>query len=154
MSQIEIKTWNKKYQTIFSELSKDWINRYFSLEECDLKILEDPQETIIDQGGEIFFAVEDGIVLGCCALIIHSETTDAELGKMCVHPSAQGKGIGYKLGESLLECARQKGIQKVYLEANTILKPSINLYHKLGFKEVLSKQPSYKRCNLYMEIEI
>jgi hypothetical protein len=44
------------------------------------------------------------------------------------------------------------GAKKIYLESNTILKPAINLYHKMGFQKVSGLATPYKRCNIQMEL--
>jgi len=77
-----------------------------------------------------------------------------ELAKMAVSPKAKGKGIGYLLGKACIAKAKQMGANKLYLESNTILKPAISLYHKLGFKKVTGIPSPYERCNIQMELEI
>ncbi|RZL43422.1 MAG: MarR family transcriptional regulator, partial [Pedobacter sp.] len=42
----------------------------------------------------------------------------------------------------------------IYLESNTILKPAINLYHKLGFEKIAGKPTPYTRCNIQMELVV
>lgn len=153
-ANIEIVRWNKAYENDFILLNKEWIERYFRLEPCDLKILGNPEEEIIHKGGEVFFALRGKEVIGCCALIYHPDTQGYELAKMAVSPSAQGQGTGYQLGNALIEYARERGITHLFLEANTRLEASIHLYHKLGFRGVKMDHPAYSRCNLYMEADI
>lgn len=149
--QVTITTWNPKYRDSFISLNREWIERYFRLEECDYKLLGNPEGEILDKGGEIFFALLDGKVVGCCALVHHPQTGEYELAKMAVSPDIQGQGIGHKLGTALISYARSKGISQLFLEANTKLEASIKLYHKLGFAKVEDYHPAYSRCNLYME---
>lgn len=148
---VQIVQWTKEYEDDFVRLNKEWIEQYFQLEECDLKVLNDPEKQIIQQGGDIFFAIADGKVVGCCALIFHPEKEKYELGKMAVSPEAQGQGIGYQLGSALLQYAQTYDIKHLYLEANTKLEASIKLYYKLGFQVGDAKHSAYGRCNLYME---
>ena len=149
-NNIIITQWKKQYNLDFVLLNRDWIEQYFSLEESDINLLSDPEGQIILKGGEIFFALDNNKVVGCCALIKH-DNDEYELAKMAVTPSAQGKGIGFKLGETLIEFATQQGIKRVFLEANTQLNSSVQLYKKLGFKEIIKDNSAYHRCNLYME---
>lgn len=151
---INILTWDPKYRDSFIRLNKEWIERYFRLEACDFKLLGNPEGEIIDKGGEIFFALDGETVVGCCALVYHPESGRHELAKMAVSPAAQGKGIGFQLGSFLIDYARSKGIQNLFLEANTKLEASVKLYHKLGFHPVVQDHPAYSRCNLYMEIKL
>lgn len=152
---VHIERWQPRYAADFVRLNKEWIETYFELEPSDLKIFKSPEQSIIDKGGEIFFAVdEQRRVLGCCALVYHPEDGRYELAKMAVSPLAQGQGIGYQLGVALLNYAREQGVKSLFLEANTRLEASIRLYHKLGFVPVHMQHPAYSRCNLYMQIAL
>jgi ribosomal protein S18 acetylase RimI-like enzyme len=73
---------------------------------------------------------------------------------MAVAPEMQGRNIGWILGQAMFEKARALGAKKIYLESNTILKPAINLYHKLGFKKVTGLPSPYERCNIQMEADL
>ena len=79
---------------------------------------------------------------------------DFELAKMAVSPKAQGKNIGWLLGQAIIEKAKALGASGIYLESNTILKPAINLYHKLGFQKVAGHPTPYERCNIQMELKL
>lgn len=70
-SDCDIIRWEQKYRNDFIRLNREWIERYFRLEPCDLKILGNPEAEIIDKGGEIFFAVKNDAVIGTCALVYH-----------------------------------------------------------------------------------
>lgn len=87
-SDCDIIRWEQKYRNDFIRLNREWIERYFRLESCDLKILGNPEAEIIDKGGEIFFAVENDAVIGTCALVYHPDTESYELAKMAVSPAA------------------------------------------------------------------
>jgi N-acetylglutamate synthase-like GNAT family acetyltransferase len=151
MNELEIKLWEERYSDDFAALNREWITRFFRLEPSDNKILANPKGEIIDKGGEIFLAVKNGEVVGCCALVHHPDTGRYELAKMAVSPKAQGAGIGTKLGHTLIDYALSKGIRSLYLEANTRLVASVKLYYSLGFKKVEMDSPVYERCDLYME---
>ena len=151
---VTITTWHPEYRNSFISLNREWIERYFRLEACDYKLLGNPESEIIDKGGEIFFAISGNKVVGCCALVCHAQTGQYELVKMAVSPLFQGEGIGYRLGLALINFARQKGIDTLFLEANTQLEASVKLYHKLGFAKVDDYHPAYSRCNLYMEMKL
>ncbi|WP_300724847.1 GNAT family N-acetyltransferase [uncultured Bacteroides sp.] len=153
-NSIQIVQWDKKYRNDFIRLNREWIERYFRLEPCDLKILGNPEKEIIGKGGELFFALDNGQVIGCCALIHHPESGKYELAKMAVTPQSQGKGAGFKLGSALIRYAEEQRIPKLFLEANTLLEASVKLYYKLGFKAVEADHPAYDRCNLYMELKL
>lgn len=136
----------------FIRLNENWIKTYFRLEESDIKTLSNPQK-IIDNGGEIYFAVDEAsqVVIGCCALIRHT-AENWELAKMAVDPNAQSRGIGFQLGMAVIEEARRRGASTLFLEGNTRMKASIQLYRKLGFREVPIDHTAYERCDIKMEI--
>jgi N-acetylglutamate synthase-like GNAT family acetyltransferase len=121
------------------------------MEEADYKALDQPQEYILDNGGSIFMALLNGEAIGTCALI-KMEGDIYELAKMSVSKQAKGKGIGFLLGQAIADHARSLGARRVYLESNTLLKPAIGLYRKLGFQEVEGYVSPYERCNIQMEL--
>lgn len=148
---VAIIDYSPAYQTAFSELNKEWITQYFKMEEADNKSLDHPQEYILDKGGFILMAIFEGKPVGTCALI-KMDVDTFELAKMAVSPIAKGKGIGYLLGLSAINKAKDEGANKLYLESNTILKPAIELYHKLGFKKITGRPSPYERSNIQMEL--
>ncbi len=83
---------------------------------------------------------------------MQNEKYDYELAKMAVSPKAHGKGIGYLLGKAIIEEAISLGASTLYLESNTILRPAISLYEKLGFRKIAGHHTPYKRCNIQMEL--
>lgn len=123
------------------------------MEEADYKALDNPKEYILNQGGKIFVALYNNEPFGVCALIkINDNNYDFEMAKMAVPPKAQVKNIGFLLGRAVVNTAKELGASKIYLESNTILKPAINLYYKLGFQKIVGHPTPYKRCNIQMEL--
>ena len=152
---IRIVNYQSKYQHAFKELNVEWIKAYFTMEEEDYKALDNPDEYILKLGGAIVVALFDDEPAGVCALMkMNDEKYDYELVKMAVSPKFHGKGIGYLLGKAVIEKAKQMDAKVIYLESNTILKPAINLYHKLGFTKVQGLDSPYERCNIQMELII
>lgn len=152
---IDIVDYEPKFKDAFRSLNEEWISAYFEMEESDYKALDHPDDYIISKGGQILVALYRGEAVGVCALIkMEDGAFDFEMAKMAVSPSLQGKHIGWRLGEAIVERAKSLGASKIYLESNTILKPAINLYHKLGFKKVVGVPTPYKRCNIQMELDL
>ncbi len=153
--QVKIIPYTPKYKILFKQLNEEWIRAHFKMEETDRKSLDNPKEYILDKGGEILIALYKEEPVGVCALIkMEDPNYDFELAKMAVSPKATGKGIGWILGDAVIKKAHVMGAQKIYLESNTVLKPAINLYHKLGFKKVIGYPTPYERCNIQMELEL
>jgi DNA-binding MarR family transcriptional regulator len=150
--RVKIVPYELKYRQHFRELNEEWILKYFKIENEDRKILEHPKENILDKRGAIIVALLDNQPIGVCALIKMKHPNEYELGKMAVSPKAQGLGIGYLLGKKIIEKAIEFGGTKVHLESNTVLKPAIKLYEKLGFQKVAGHPTPYERCNIQMEL--
>ncbi len=150
---VRIVAYEDKYQSAFKALNEEWISTYFKMEEADYKALDNPKTYILDRGGKIFVALYKEEPVGVCALIkMDDPDYDFEMAKMAVSPKAQGKNIGWLLGNAIVEATKELGGKKLYLESNTLLKPAINLYHKLGFKKVVSRATPYARANIQMEL--
>lgn len=151
--KVTIIPYEPTYQEAFKNLNAQWITQYFTMEEKDEQILNDPQTSILSCGGHILMAVYEGKPVGTCTLIkINKEKY--ELSKMAVTSDFQGKGIGKLLGEAIIEQAKALHVKTLYIETNTILRPAISLYQKLGFKKILSSTSTYTRSNLQMELTL
>ena len=140
-------------QPIFRQLNEEWISRYFKLEPADLKALDHPEEYILTPGGCILFAEMNGQVVGTCALIKMADGNSYELAKMAVSPAAQGRQLGYLLGQAAVQRVRDLSGTRVYLETNSTLGPALALYRKLGFQHLAAPNPSpYARADVQMEL--
>lgn len=154
-AEVNIVNYTPKYAEAFRALNIEWISTYFKMEAADYRSLDDPEGYILNKGGHIFVALYQNNPVGVCALIkMNDGEHDFELAKMAVSPAAQGKNIGWLLGQAALNKAAELGGRKVYLESNTILKPAINLYNKLGFKKIVGHTTPYERCNIQMSVDL
>ncbi|AFT96312.1 MarR family transcriptional regulator [Alteromonas macleodii str. 'Balearic Sea AD45'] len=148
---IKVVDYAPKYREAFKSLNVEWISEYWELEEPDFKALDDPEGYILNQSGVILIALDKGEPIGCCALIKQTDDT-FELAKMAVSPKAQGKGVGLLLGKSIVERAKLMGLKRLYLESNSVLKPAVSLYEKIGFKHIKGASSPYARCDVQMEL--
>ena len=138
----------------FASLNRAWIEQYFVMEEADHSIFRDPYKEVVEPGGEIFFVVNEGNVLGTCA-VIKIDDRVFELAKMAVSEAARGRGYGDRLIESAISFAREAGAERLMLLSNTKLRPAIKLYEKHGFKSVpISDAHDYARVDIQMELEL
>jgi putative acetyltransferase len=138
----------------FRRLNEEWIVRYFALEPKDEEALSDPERTILNRGGRIFFAVRQGRPVGCCALLAIAPG-EYEVAKMAVTESAQGAGIGRLLLQTVIAAGRAAGATRLYLETNRKMEPALRLYESLGFQHLPPERitPSpYARSNVSMEL--
>ena len=151
-SNIYIQEYEKKFDKDFYILNKAWIEESWILEESDKKDLLNPKK-IIDNGGQVFFAVEDQNAIGTVAMIKNSDYK-FELAKMTVKENYRGKGIANMLMDQCLDFAKQKNTKEIFLISNDSLTTARNLYDKYGFKEVDLDSSKYDRGNVIMLLKI
>ena len=155
MKGLKIVTFGPAYAADFKRLNLVWLERYFQVEPIDLEVLNDPEGTIIKPGGMVFFALLDGVVVGTCALIRHTDDL-FELSKMAVADTHQGKGIGTQLLSHAIAWARSQSIQKLFVETNTVLESAVRLYQRIGFQTTAYERSDahYDRTNLKLELDL
>jgi ribosomal protein S18 acetylase RimI-like enzyme len=75
--------------------------------------------------------------------------------KMAVSEVARGRRIGQQVAEALIQRARDRGMNSLYLETNSRLQPALGLYRKLGFTQVaLDPDSDYDRADIRMTITL
>ena len=149
-SDCRILDYNRKLKPHFERLNRDWIEEFFEIESHDLRLFSKPEKEILEKGGEIIFAELHGEIVGTCALIY--ENNHYELAKLAVSRKAKGLGLGELLSEEIIARAKKRGARTIQLTTNTCLIPAVQLYKKMGFKEIFrGPHPDYKRVNLVME---
>lgn len=153
-SEVKIVDYRNEFKSQFRDLNYDWIKKYFTIEEKDKNILENPEKEIIKKGGFILFAEYENEIAGTVALIKHNKN-EFELAKMAVSEKFQGKQIGKSLAIAAIERAKSLNASVLFLETNSTLIPALNLYDKLGFNQVeMKKQSDYSRATLRMELDL
>jgi GNAT superfamily N-acetyltransferase len=131
----QVVTYREELRPHFERLNRAWIERYFRVEAPDVAVFRDPHGAIIENGGQIFFVMDDAGVQGTCAVFPHGPGT-FELAKMAVDEGARGRGYGDLLMEAAIAFARGAGAERLMLVTNSRLAPALRLYHKHGFADV------------------
>jgi putative acetyltransferase len=110
------------------------------------KDLADLEFHYLSRGG-IFDVMEDasGQIIGSVGLY-PIDTHCVELRKMYLKREVRRKGLGKKLLEHALKCARDKGYKRVTLETPGALKEAIRLYERFGFRP-FAAQHLATRCD-------
>jgi GNAT superfamily N-acetyltransferase len=151
---MELVTWRPELRADFERLNREWIERYFEVEEEDRKVFDDPEGRIVAPGGQVFFLLDDYGVQGTCAVIRHDAHT-LELAKMAVSPAARGRGYGDRLVEAAVAFARSTGARTLMLVSNSRLGPALTLYRKHGFRDVpLDPANGYSRADIQLELTL
>lgn len=152
---MRVVPYDKKYKNDFIELNKKWISEMFVLEEQDIKVLNNIEQTI-ERGGQIFFAVDDdGKVMACC-MIAPLPNGEWEIEKFCARGLYTGTGAGSACLKACLDYAKEKNVEKIVIVSNTKCATAIRLYRKNGFVEVpVDKEKfPFDRANIAFELEL
>ena len=151
LSEVRIVEFDERYAPDFARLNYAWISKAYTIEEHDREILDDPENFIIRQNGQIFFALVGDAVAGTVALL-ETDAETYELGKMAVSEDYRGYNIGLKLMNACIDYSKKAGKKRIVLESNTKQMAAINLYKKAGFYEIpLDPNTLYQRANIRME---
>jgi len=153
MSEIKILPWDPSLAHHWSTINYAWIEKHFTVEKEDQLVLDEPQEQVIDKGGDILFSSYAGEIAGTVGLKRINDDV-YEMIKMGVSPRFKGKYIGLKLGEAIIDSARNLGAKRIVLDSNQKLLPALNLYKKLGFTLLpcSAAESDYVRCDISMEL--
>ena len=150
---IDIIPFEAQYAIHFHDLNVAWLEKYFYVEPFDEKVLSNPKEYILKNGGFIFFAKVNSEIVGTVALI--NQGAFFELSKMAVKPAYQGKKIGLQLINYCIEFAKEQHWEGITLYSHKSLVAAILLYKKIGFEEVaLEEDVHYKRANIKMCLKL
>lgn len=153
LSKVELVKYSPEYKDKFRELNYEWLEKYFSVESEDKKLLGDPEGEIIKKGGEVVFARLNDEIVGTAALIKFSDGV-YELAKMAVTEKVQGRQIGKKLAEEIIRLAKAKKAHNLFLETNVKLNAALKLYKKFGFELVENTNSKYTRSTIKMELKL
>jgi|CXWL01.1.fsa_nt_gi ribosomal protein S18 acetylase RimI-like enzyme len=151
---IEIVTYRPEHRAAFERLNREWLEGHGLLEPADLPPLVDPEHHILADGGEVFFALRGGQVVGTCAAIPVSPGV-IELAKLTVARDARGAGLGRRLCDVVIDFARSCGARRVVLSSSSKLQAAIRLYERLGFRpQPVPAEVPYQTADIYMTLEL
>lgn len=104
-----------------------------------------------DPEGLFLVLLDERRVVGTGALK-RLDADTAELGRMWFLPAYRGRGLGRRMAEQLLAFAREHGYRRVRLDTSSKCADAVELFRKLGFKEI----DRYKESptTLFMELRL
>lgn len=161
---IEFFEFSAELSHYFESINAQWIEDMFVLEDIDKKVLQQPQEYIIDKGGKVWFAKHSSLgrssvghsslgIVGTCALLNKGDGY-YELTKMGVTKSARGLKVGEQLLRYVIDQSLAIPVRTLFLLTNAKCEAAIHLYEKNGFvhdREIMQQfGQSYDRCNVAM----
>jgi len=68
---------------------------------------------------------------------------EAHLLNICVRPSYQGQGVGKFMLETMIELAKDKEVNTVFLEVRPSNRIALDMYLKYGFNEIGTRKDYY-----------
>lgn len=83
---------------------------------------------------------EDGLLVGYAVMSIAAD--EAHLLNLCIDPLNQSRGKGRRLLRAMVELARDRRAQRIFLEVRPSNAPALALYHSEGFNEI-GRRPRY-----------
>ena len=132
--EVEIVKYTPKLAKYFYSINAEWVSGMFVMEEIDEMILANPQKYIIDEGGQIWFAIHKELgVIGTCAVKDFGNKW-YELTKMGVLESARGLKAGEALLKHVISDCNKADIDTLFLLTNHQCEAAIHLYEKNGFQ--------------------
>lgn len=150
---ITLINYDNRYQPDFKKINLGWLDKYGLTESHDLEIMNDPQSTVLDQGGCIFLAMDKDKVVGTAGLWKNSEK-EYELIKMSVEAAYHGRGIGKLLLEKCIGEAKDRHAERIILFSNSQLTTALRLYGQYGFKQVEVTNAPFLTADVKMELVV
>ena len=104
--------------------------------------------------GRLLLVEYEGQLAACVAL--HKlDAGICEMKRLYLRPQFRGKGLGRALAERIIAEARQVGYQRMRLDTvEPVMKDAVEMYRKLGFKEIAPYRPNPIAGTMYMELEL
>jgi putative acetyltransferase len=102
----------------------------------ELRDMDDIQANYFDNGGIFLVMTDNGALIGTGALR-RLEGDICELKRLWFLTAYHGRGLGYRMIETLLDMARARGYKKIRLETDPHAQSrAMELYLRLGFYEI------------------
>ena len=104
--------------------------------------------------GRLLLAEYEGQVAGCVAL--HKlEPGICEMKRLYLRPQFRGKGLGRVLADRIIAEARLIGYERMRLDTvEPVMKDAVEMYRRLGFKEIAAYCANPIAGALYMELQL
>ncbi|MHC5352621.1 GNAT family N-acetyltransferase [Myroides sp. LJL115] len=103
--------------------------------------------------GALYIAFLQDVPVGCIALRPLNQN-DCEMKRLFVKPNYRGYKIGKLLCLELIEFAKNKGYDHMYLDTLDILDAAVQLYLSLGFKPTKPYYPTPLENTLFFKYDL
>ena len=120
-------------------------------QDFDLEMASLPQQ-YGPADGAFLLAEREGAFLGCVAL---RKWQDAcEMKRLYVRPEGRGLGVGRLLAESIIDEARRRGYERMFLDTLPSMTRAQGLYAALGFRPVPPYRHNPVPGTTFMELRL
>jgi len=99
---------------------------------------------LINQSGAELLVLEEARAGIIGYAVLWCILDQGELANMAVTPQFRGSGLGAHLMRSVLEVARDRGVETMYLEVRYSNERAVELYQKFGFCDVGRRKGYYQ----------
>ena len=124
-----------QYKQDFIDLNIAWISAMFQIESEDLRELNNI-DAYLDNGGQIFFALDDDETVLACCMIAPRDDGDWEIMKFAARGMSTGTGAGSAWLEACIDYAHRQHVRRIIIVSNTKCLAALHLYRKYGFAEI------------------
>ena len=151
---MEIIQYRSEYRKDFVELNTAWLERFYTVEPFDREMM-DRVEELIQGGGMVYFALENGKVIATC-MTVPLDGDRWEMCKLAAVGQYTGTGAGSAVFKACMDYAIYNGAKKLSLISCRALAPAIHIYRKFGFEEVPLNKYFWgaEKADIEMEYEV
>lgn len=132
---MKVIPYDKKYKPDFVEMNTAWITSLFKIEPADIEEFSKIDQAI-EQGAQIFFALDDNDNALACCMIRPVGNNEWEILKFAAKGMSTGTGAGSACFKACVDYAKEKNADKIIIVSNTKLAQALHIYKKFGFIEV------------------
>ena len=105
-----------------------------------------------NENNKLWIAEENGKIVGSMCIVEKGDGS-AQLRLFGTHPNTQGKGVGKRLMQTVMDYSKEQGYRHLYLWTIDICKSALHLYEKYGFC-CTDKKPNDTWANYHMTEEL
>ena len=132
------------------EATPEEISKLFE-QQGELADIDNFQSDYFAQCGLFLVVVDNNQVIGSGA-IRRIDDSICELKRLWLLEKYQGRGIGYRVLQELINFAQESGYKKIWLETDNEQERAIQFYQRAGFHHI--KKYNNRNSDVYMEMEI
>jgi len=104
---------------------------------------EDTFRSLLDRPGAELWVLDDPVEGVVGYSVLWCVLDQGELANIAVSPSHRGRGLGGRLLRMMLDLAKDRGVETIYLEVRVSNERAAALYRRFGFEEIGARRGYY-----------